>query len=138
MNEDYFMGSFASFTNLKILHIPPYSIVEMDDDGMPAQSLVDRLPPSLELLSITYFGDNWLDWVLDECKLLLCSNVCPKLKTICTEDSEVYDDEIASKIMELYRRCKDAGLSLQSFESDDGDLIEYLESIWPFDHSFDR
>ncbi|KAJ5390338.1 uncharacterized protein N7496_001406 [Penicillium cataractarum] len=70
-----------SFTNLEVLHISPYTIVEMDDNDMPTQSLVDRLPTSLEFLSIPYFNEDWLDWVLDECELLLDLNVCPKLKT---------------------------------------------------------
>jgi hypothetical protein len=137
-NENFFMGSFADFTDLKTLHAPCVGIVEQDDEGMPTQGLVDILPPSLELLSLFYHDAALLGWVLEQYELLLDSNVCPKLGTVCIRHSELYEPGIARKMENLKIRCEDAGVSLRTFQSDSMDEMEYWHSVWPFDHDFDR
>ncbi|KAJ5875476.1 uncharacterized protein N7473_012823 [Penicillium subrubescens] len=136
-NENFFLGSFADFTNLKTLHAPCTGIVEQEE-GRPTQSLVDILPPSLELLSLFYHDMELLVWLLEECELLLDSNVCPKLGTICIRHCGLNETEIAHKVENLKLRCEDAGVSLRNFHSDSRDEMEYWDSVWPFDHDFDQ
>ncbi|CEJ56209.1 hypothetical protein PMG11_02426 [Penicillium brasilianum] len=137
-NENFFMGSFADFTNLKTLHAPCIGIVEQDDLGWPTQSLVDILPPSLELLSLFYHDAALLGWVLEQYELLLDSNVCPKLGTICIRHHGLTETEIARNVENLKIRCEDSGVSLRTFRSGSMDEMEYWDSVWPFDHDFDR
>jgi hypothetical protein len=136
-NENSFMGSFANFTNLKILHIPCETILEMDDEGNSTQSLMDVLPSSLELLSLYDSYGTLFHWLLEQFELLLDSNFCPNLKTICVEFSSSSRAQFTSKEEELMRRCQERGGSFQVLGWKHDEVGEYWESVWPCDHVFE-
>jgi hypothetical protein len=137
-NENSFMGTFADFTNLKTLHVPCTGIVERDDEDMPTQGLIEALPSSLELLSLSAPYGALLEWVIEQCDLLLDSNVCPNLKTICIESSSFSKAEISPKIEELERRCQDGNVSMRTFKPESLEAAAFWDSIWPVDHIFVR
>lgn len=137
-NENSFMGTFADFTNLKTLHVPCTGIVERDDEDMPTQGLIEALPSSLELLFLYAPYGALLEWVIEQCDLLLDSNVCSNLKTICIESSSFSKAEISPKIEELERRCQDGNVSMRTFKSESLEAATFWDSIWPVDHIFVR
>lgn len=137
-NENSFMGSFAMFTNLKILHIPCETILERGDEGKPTQSLMDVIPSSLELLSLFDGCAEMFEWLIDQFELLLDSNFCPNLKTICVEISSFRQPEVSVQEKELKRRFQDRGVAFQVLGWGSEEVVEYWNSVWPSDHVFEH
>jgi hypothetical protein len=139
-NENLFMGSFADFTNMKILHIACESILERDDEGNPTQNLMDVLPTSLELLSLYDSNGTLLQWWIEQFELLLDSNFCPNLKTICVEVSSFRRPEVTPQEEELKRRCQERGVSFLVLGSGSEEVVDYWNSVWPcgqlFEHQY--
>lgn len=131
-NENSFMGSFANFTNLKILHIPCETILDQ------TQSLMDVIPSSLEILSLFDPCAELFEWLIDQFELLLDSNFCPNLKTICVEVSSFRRPEVTPKEEELKRRCQDRGVLFQVLGWGSEEVADYWDSVWPCDHVFEQ
>ncbi|KAF3386195.1 hypothetical protein F1880_000219 [Penicillium rolfsii] len=137
-NENTFMGSFADFANMKLLNIPWDTILERDDDGNPTQSLMDVIPSSLEFLSLFDGCAAVFGWLMEQFELLLDSNFCPNLKTICIEVSSFRRPEVTAKEKELTLRCQDRGVAFQVLEWGSEEVTEYWDSVWPCGHVFEH
>ncbi|KAJ5174554.1 uncharacterized protein N7482_000431 [Penicillium canariense] len=140
-STDSFMGPFADFSALKVLHVACADIVGLDNEKRPMRSLSDVLPSSLETLSLCVLDGDLFGWVIKQCELLLDSNVCPQLESIRLESRAISDPTEALKAKELKRRCQDEGISFRTFDVErwevERKVMRYWDSVWPIDHVFD-
>jgi hypothetical protein len=137
-NENYFMGSFSNFTNMKILNVPCAAILKQDDEGNPTQSLTDVLPFSLELLFLSEPRAQLFEWLIEQFEFLLDLDFCPNLKTIGVEISSFRRPEVTPKEEELKRRCQDRGVSFLVLGWGSEEAVDYWDSVWPCDHIFEH
>lgn len=124
------MGSFAEFPALKLLHASLRGLALVDDEDEPGRELKDVLPPSLENLYLWDCDTELSGWAVEQMESLIGSQRLPKLKTLNFESPKMQDPGHQRKLEQLGQQCQDAGIAFNANKWTDWPLCpSFLEDL---------
>jgi hypothetical protein len=128
--DEGWIGSFADFCVLKMLHIPFAMLVDFNEESATNRDLVSLLPPSLESLYLCQCDSGVTKLAIDEVEALLESRCLPNLTSLGLECQKPLE-AARCRLSLISTRCEEAGITFVNLPQGQQETWDYLATVWP-------
>jgi hypothetical protein len=128
--DEGWIGSFADFSALKMLHIPFAMLADFDEESATNRDMVPLLPPFLESLYLCQCDYGLINLAIDQVEALLGSRCLPNLTSLGLECSRA-PEAARCRLSLISKRCEEAGITFVNLPPEQRETRDYLATVWP-------